>query len=561
MTTYLVESSKGSAPTEQLLALNKKRDRKEKLSIYLLKNDFSEDTEILKLEDSKDPIKINIQNGSAILYVKKESSHPPPSWTNLFTSHQKIEEGVFGSTRSVGAAFTIRKFGKIFVLTFGTGHHLLKQDSIERDFGLRVTLNSVDPDKLRSLDKASYENNPLNSRIQSSREVDIFQLRTDSELELVYAVTGVSEVPIFGSHVTGRDALSLAVTANIDGLSEILEETLHRYQKKLPQQFDWIDNINRIKDPEEIEILDIELDQVIEKGDLSSIYLGEPEIVDWENQIGYSFDLRAHTYRHPVLQLENLVEYITKKGLSFCVREIKSTLIHINNSDYQSSKSWSAYRCICAEILYADRYNILRNGIWYKVANDYVATLDKFLSENLKKYDVTMPDYNFNNEDDYNKEVAKNLDFHLMDRNLIKIGGPSDKVEFCDLIYKNKKWIHVKYYRSSATLSHLFSQGAVAAQAFIGEPEFRKKLSEKMPIPAKLQFPERRPDTKEYEIVYAIATKKKVPVELPFFSKVTLKQAIKAISMMGFSVSATSIPVDPIIHALKLVKPKKNETP
>jgi uncharacterized protein (TIGR04141 family) len=82
-----------------------------------------------------------------------------------------------------------------------------------------------------------------------------------------------------------------------------------------------------------------------------------------------------------------------------------------------------------------------------------------------------------------------------------------------------------------------------------------------MPIPAKLQFPERRPDTKEYEIVYAIATKKKVPLELPFFSKVTLKQAIKAISMMGFSVSATSIPVDPIIHALKLVKPKKNETP
>lgn len=235
MTTYLVESSKGSAPTEQLLALNKKRDRKEKLSIYLLKNDFAEDSEILKLEESKYPIKINIQNASAILYVKKESSHPPPSWTNIFTSHQKIEEGVFGSTRSVGAAFIMRKFGKIFVLTFGTGHHLLKQDSIERDFGLRVTLNSVDPDKLRSLDKASYENNPLNSRIQSSREVDIFQLRTDSELELVYAVTGASEVSSFGSHVTGRDALSLAVTANIDGLSEILEEALYRYRKKLPQ--------------------------------------------------------------------------------------------------------------------------------------------------------------------------------------------------------------------------------------------------------------------------------------------------------------------------------------
>ena len=559
MTTYLVERSEDVAPTDQSSILTKKRDRKEKLSIYLLKDGLSEDSDILKIEDSKDPIEIKISNGNAILYVKKDNSHPPPSWTNLFTSHQKIEQDIFGSTRSVGAAFIIRKFGKVFILTFGTGHHLLKQDLIERDFGLRVTLNSVDPEKLRSLDKASYENNPLNSRIQSSREVDIFQLRTDSELDLVYAVTGVSEVPIFGSHVTGRDALSLAVTVTIDGLSEILEESLQRYRKKLPQQFDWIDNINRIKDPDEIEILNIELDQAIEKGDFSNIYLGEPEIVDWENQIGYSFDLRPNTYRHPVLQLENLIEYLAKKGLSFCVSELKSTLVHINNSDYQSAKSWSAYRCICAEILYADRYNILRNGIWYKVANDYVATLDKFLSENLKKSEISMPDYNFNNEEDYNKEVAKNLDFYLMDKNLIKIGGPSDKVEFCDLIYKNKKWIHVKYYRSSATLSHLFSQGAVAAQAFIGEPEFRRRLSEKMPFAAKLQFPERRPETKEYEIVYAIATKKEVPLALPFFSKVTLKQAIKAISMMGFNVSAISIPVDPIIHTLKLVKPKKNE--
>ena len=551
MTTYIVKKP------EKEKILTKKRDRKEKLSIYLLKNHHALDSDILNTIDAKDPIPVEIIQGNAILYVKKEKPHPPPTWTMLFTNHQKIDDGIFGSTNSVGAAFVIRKFEKIFILTFGTGHHLIQQEEIERDFGLRVTLNSVDPDQLRSLDKASYENNPLNSRIQSSKEVDIFQLRTDSELEFVYAVTGASQVPIFGTHVTGRDALSLQTYTNIDGLSEILEEALYRYKKPLPQQFDWIDNINRIKDLEEIEILDFELDEVIKNGNLSNIYLGEPEIVDWENQIGYSFDLRQNTHIYPILQLKNLVDYLKNKGAPFSIRELKTTQVHINNVDHISTKSWPAYRCICAEIFYSNINYILRNGIWYKINGNYVEILDKFISENIKNSDINMPNYNFKNEEDYNCDVSRNPDFHLMDQNLIRIGGPFDKVEFCDLIYKYNKWIHVKYYRSSATLSHLFSQGAVAAQAFIGDVEFRRQFNEKMPPKAKLKSPESRPETKGYEIIYAIATNKNIPLELPFFSKVTLKQAIKAITMMGFDVSITSIIVDPEIYALKLIKPKK----
>lgn len=146
----------------------------------------------------------------------------------------------------------IRMLDSTFILTFGTGFHLLRSEAIERDFGLKVTLNSVDPDKLRSLDKASYDLNPLNSRTQSTLDVDIFNLHLDSEMEMLYAITGVSTVKEFGSQVTGRDALTISVETNLEDIPRILKESTKRYKMNLPNNFNWVENIHRVRDFDEI---------------------------------------------------------------------------------------------------------------------------------------------------------------------------------------------------------------------------------------------------------------------------------------------------------------------
>ena len=208
--------------------MSKDKIRKEKLSIYLVKEHISEVKEFIKTEDAKEPIFIDAGEIAVSLYVKKEVSKPPPRWTNIFSAAAELPPGIFGTTQTVGAAAVFSQDKRTFVLTFGSGYHLLRPDLVERDFGLRVTLTSVDPDKLRSVDKANYHDNPLNSRTQSSTEVDIFELQMDSELEMLYAITGVSRVPIFGSHVTGRDALTISVEVNLHGIAPILDEALKR---------------------------------------------------------------------------------------------------------------------------------------------------------------------------------------------------------------------------------------------------------------------------------------------------------------------------------------------
>lgn len=532
--------------------------RKEKLTIYLAKNfTGSSEGKIIKLENSKPPLHIEIEGLEARLFVKREKESTPPPWTKLFTDHQEIPEGVFGERKSVGAALLIHAEAKTFVITFGTGFHLLNNEAVERDFGLRVTLNSVNPEKLRSLDKASYDHNPLNYRTQSSIELGVFDLDVDSEMDMLYAVTGASNVPAFGSHVTGRDALTLVLDIKLSNIKTILDEAATRYDAPLPKNFEWVENIQRVKDKDLVGVLDLELDDELSKTKLENMWLGEPEIIDWENHLGYSFDLYPKTPRHIVLSTDDLVQYFEDRKISLTSNSLKSQVVHINDSEYKSVKCWSAYRCLYAEVAVGNEQYILRNGCWYRVDVDFASRVDKYL-ENLDLYDFKFPLYTHDREEDYNSWISRGDGIELMDKKLAKIGGPHDKLEFCDLIRDGCELIHVKYYRSSSSLSHLFSQGFVAAEAFISDPAFRHRLNEKLPSSSRLADPEERPDPGAYRIVYAIATNRELPINLPFFSKVTLKNSLKTLRSLNYRVSLVSIPVDPDLEKRKKIKPGKN---
>ncbi|MGI2151228.1 TIGR04141 family sporadically distributed protein [Shewanella baltica] len=534
-----------------------KKIRKEKLSIYLARDGGKSDSEIIKLENAKPPIELDLpETESSLLYIKKQPPKSVTPWTKLFTSDGQVDASQFGMSSNVGAVFVVRISGATFILSFGTGFHLLKSEAIERDFGLKVTLNSVDPDKLRSLDKASYDHNPLNSRTQSSVDVDVFNLHLDSEMEMLYAVTGASLVEEFGSHVTGRDALTIAVEAKLTDLPKILSESIRRYRSKLPAKFSWVENINRVRDLDEIDILDMELDQYLVDEKHDNFWLGEPEIIDWESQIGYSFDMYQRTPRYVILSFDDYLNYLN--GTVPTVEMMKSNVIHVNNSEYQSVKSWPVYRCLYAEIKFGSDHYILRNGVWYKINCDFVTAVDEYLKD-LDIHPFKFPLYTQDREEDYNEHVFNTeSNFCLMDKNNIKIGGPYDKLEHCDLIRNGNEFIHVKFYRSSSTLSHLFSQGFVAAEAFVKDSWYREQLNPKLPTSIKLSDPKARPNPSNYNIVYAIATEKKIPNDLPFFSKVTLKNSLKTLRALDYGVSLAKIDVCPILLKKKKYKPRKN---
>ncbi len=531
-------------------------NRKERLSIYLIRQGVHANEDIVKMENVSDSYPFAIGNIEATLFLKREPPSSPPSWTRLFTEHPDCPKVDFGHSKSVGAVLQVSAHGRSFLLSFGTGYHLIRHEMTERDFGLRVTLNAVEPDKLRSLDRASYDDNPLNSRTQSTLQVDIFDLQVNTESDLVYAVTGACKHKELGSQITGRDALVLMVQSELGNLSGILEKALQLFSAQLPIEYRWIDNVAKVKDDETILLLDLLLDDLLTDQSAGNVWLGEPEIVDWETNAGYSFDMYQNTPRHQVLSIDALRDHIVQKGLTFNLDAVKAAIVHINDANYHSTRDWPCYRCLYAEVMNGtDRY-VLRNGTWFKIESDFIKQIDEQLAS-LSIAKCNLPAYAFANEGDYNSQVAKNdSSFHLMDKKNVKTGGPHDKIEFCDLIEGSNHFIHVKYYRSSATLSHLFSQGTVAGETFIRDEAFRIKLNGKLPKGVALSDTSIRPDASKYTISYAIATNKALPVELPFFSKVSLKNAMLQLRALGFQVSLIAIPIDPALPKTSKHKPK-----
>jgi uncharacterized protein (TIGR04141 family) len=314
----------------------------------------------------------------------------------------------------------------------------------------------------------------------------------------------------------------------------------------MPERFSWVDNVNRVREPDTLEILDLMLTDLLQADPPGeNVWLGEPEIVDWEAQTGYSFDQRARTARHPTLQLRQLIDYMADHGVKPSAESFKDQAVHVNDANYESIKRWSAYRCVYAELPMDGNTFILRNGTWHAVSDDFVSRIDNALSS-LEIDKQVMPIYKHPSEGAYNESVAHDTTgYELLDKKNISFGGAYDKIEFCDLVRDGYELIHVKFYRSSATLSHLFAQGSVSAETFVKHQDFRVKLNEKLPAGIKLADPLIRPPAEKYRVVYAIATTKTLPTELPFFSKVTLKNAIMTLRALGFSVALAKIDVEP----------------
>lgn len=127
-----------------------------------------------------------------------------------------------------------------------------------------------------------------------------------------------------------------------------------------------------------------------------------------------------------------------------------------------------------------------------------------------------------------------------MDRQLVKHGGGHSAIEFCDLMTDDKKLVHVKRYSGSAQLSHLFAQGAVSGELFVQDAQFREKLNEKLPQGHKLADPAEQPDPREYEIVFAIVVGSD-DLDIPFFSKVSLRNARRRLRGYGYTVTKKRI--------------------
>lgn len=513
-----------------------------KLNVYLLKNGVDVADAISgKL---REPVDITA-GGKTIgqLYLYKA---PPKQagWTYFFTE-QKSKLSSLLSAGS-GGLFHIQG-SRSFLLSFGYASHQVDKNMIEPDFGLRVTLNSVEGNKLRSVDAFTPDALGRQTRTQASRLGSIPEFGLNIDQDLLRTVSAQPTDDSLGQRMSGKDNLTVNVKTDVAGLPELLETYLGRFRAKAyKKDFAWIDKIREVRDRQKIADLDGRLAKQFQLNAFEKTWMAVPEIVEWERIKGFRYGLGTKGSLDPDLHVSRLRESFREPS-TIAVEQLKKSVKAYSDEEARfPSYDWTAYSCIYCEIELGGDVFLLTNGKWFRVSSDFVEQVTNAIKRIPERR--TLPNFEHATEEEYNKAVAKSSGgkLALLDRKSIHVGGGRSQVEFCDLYGKDGRMIHVKRYGGSGVLSHLFQQGVNSATLWTIHEEFRQKVNTKLPRTHKLADPLAQIDRERFKTVFAITTKKDQPLwkSLPFFSKLSLRNAREQLRALGYSVELERI-MDP----------------
>ena len=331
------------------------------LTIYLLKPQVRSPDEAIRHANHLKTFTITT-GGNTVgqLFVKAARSHAP-KWADFFKDHVDISE--LGRAASTAAVLVIKTGNHLFALTFGQGRYLMVPDSWEERFGLKVAVNSVDPDRLRSLDKRTFDALSTHSRIQGSREGSAPDFGLDIEQDLVRAVTGTPNDEELGVRLSGMDSLHCAVRTTLDGLKSLLRSYVEKSEDdSYRRRFPWIDHIAEVADKTLVERLDVELVTII-NGQRERCWLCVPEIIDWGRTSGFRYCRSARCAEYQDLNFDGLLESIGGAVVDPAFLRRRHA-IQIDNEG-NALDEWQIYRCVYCELDFDGRTYVLSTGRWY----------------------------------------------------------------------------------------------------------------------------------------------------------------------------------------------------
>jgi uncharacterized protein (TIGR04141 family) len=512
------------------------------LTIYLLREGVTSHGAMLKPGTQHYPISVA---GTRIgdLYVKPLQPRPP-SWIDLFA-----DAGIdLTSVQGMGtcAVLLITTGHRTFAVTFGSGRSLLQPDTTEDRFGLKATLNAVDPGKIQSVERLTVDSPTPHSQIQARIGVDIRQFGLNIDQDLLREVMGPPRnKALLGARLAGKDALHASGSFTLQQLPAFLRRYLTESRKDdYRDHFPWVDNIQEVKNTTFREELDDRLATALQRRALDNIWLAAPEIIDWSNVDAFTYRDTANAEHHADMDLSAFLDTI-RDLTTLSISALKRYRICALDDEGNMAYDWSAYHCIYAELHRGKRLYLLNNGTWFEVESSFRQRIENAYDAVPARPRVLPPATEREKEEDYNDRVATSHNFALMDRQLIPFPDTRNTIEFCDLYTKPKELIHVKRYSGSSTLSHLFAQGVNSAQLFAGDPAFRKAVNKKLPSGYKLQRPADPLPPQTYAVTYAIIKKGTAPLSIPFFSKVSLTNAVTTLRALGYTPQLTKISITP----------------
>src|SRR5262249_44996663 len=153
-----------------------------------------------------------------------------------------------------------------------------------------VTLNTVNPKSIRSVDLKTFQDLTLHTRRQSSRGSPFETFGLDISQDILRGVTGEPSDSQLARRLTGADALAIMTEAKVTNLGKLAGRLIAEYKKTdYTKNFGWIDQLQAVTDLSVISELNDALVVAINEHDGSAVQIGPPGPVEWEHISGFRY--------------------------------------------------------------------------------------------------------------------------------------------------------------------------------------------------------------------------------------------------------------------------------
>jgi uncharacterized protein (TIGR04141 family) len=536
-------------------------------SIYLLKNGFDAESALDEKSMLGDPISDATLPIGATLYLH-DGVPKDPWWKLYFDIRRELKQ------TSKSALVFLKADERTFALCFGHVAHNLRDDSYEYDFGLRITLNCVDPLKLKNTDIIE-PGAARRQRTQVSVDSDLTYFDFESDSAVLRSLTGAvkTEYADLIKNVTGSSNLRISTKTRVENLPSLCSKLLELYAREdFKTAFPEVQNITPVRDPDVIADLDEQLIAALRSGSTDPL-LAVPELLEYNDSFWISFAGAGKSDIHHDVYLQLYYDYLAANAIepdSLNRDAIGRHKLLVLNDDFTGRSGFSIYKSLIFDTSLADQGGVfhLMEGNWFRFDDNYVSRMTSALTPYLTP--ALLPNCTEHLEGDYNIAATNQLAVAVcLDKGDMSPRGQT-AVEPCDILLESADlaiFVHVKFSTASAQLSHPFNQGSNAMELLKSVDEVPHRLETVIRARARDASTADRLvqllGDAAMAVHYAIVTHKDPATgveNLPLFSRMSLWRATRAFRAMSVPVTFGFVPNDAPDRP-GTPKPRKPRTP
>jgi len=514
-----------------------------RLTIFLLQKNRVEFDQLLeKIKTDKRILQVKGFERAILTYRNSKNNNPP--WISFFgEGAQGLEEVLFNAYAS--AVLFLHADNDLVCLAFGPhSRHLISTETYISDFGIRCVLNAAKKNSIRSIDRWEFEGAAIKALEQATIPGSLHQFGIDFDRDHLRGAVSEPEDDEFGQAMYGKDCLSIDVDISIDKLKPLMTRLIKLYKKtKYKRDYPELGKILPVSSVVTIESLDQQLIAGIQDAANKNIHIAIPEFMRIEDPLYLNFRKPIEFEGFSFLTIDDFRTQAGRGLKSISINSLKNTRkIYAYDQNLEIKNAWSLYKCFYFETTLSSSVGsvfILSEGQWFEIRRGVVDEINSYISK-IPKSGFAFPEYDIKtdkNENGYNKRCSAGIvDSQVLDAKNIYMKGTSSGIEPCDIYVPHSTFIHVKRYGASSKLSHLFFQGTNSIGLFKSSSEFRGKFNKKL-SKHKLKNFDARPNDEDLTVSFLIVERKQGILSLPFFSKISLKNA--AMTIRNYNVKVT----------------------